>query len=251
MLKYENLGFYDSEIEIINELIKTFLPFSFDAKIHESCIFLPKGVFHNEKDSSNYFSKTAPASQLIVVERYNEFTAVISTSWDILYLIDTKKRVVKFGKDMVFHDKILFINANFYHADSFIYINSTKRNGLCPSLNKEEKSVICEHMNKLKESGDRYYRPYAFLSKGVVSDGIYRKKSFDNPYQINVIERNGEFSFLSDSQYKVNFLINTKERTVIQGQCQKILLGDGCLVLNHDMIDTPTKDYALYISSNK
>lgn len=251
MLKYKNLGFYALESEILKSFFKSFSPCSMDYEIHKNCIFLPEGVFHNEKDDSSNICKTQPTSQLIVVERYKEFTAVMNVSWNMLYLIDTKKMVVKFGEDIVFHNKILLINADFYHADSFIYINSTKRSDRYPSLNKEEKSIIDEHMRDLKNSGSRYYRPHVFLNGSLVHDGKQIRDPCDNPYQINTVERNGEFSFLSDSQYKTKFLINTKDRTVTQGQCQKILLGDGCLILNQDMIDTPTKDYALYISSNK
>lgn len=247
MLKYNNIGFNDREIELLTKFANEAIPESIDALMIRIPFFLPEGVLQEPKKIVPFPEKNP--SQLAVVERFEQFTAVIQPSNMRLYLIDTEEGIVKSGDNFILYKNILLIDADFYQADSFLYVNF-KEDSKWRShpTNEIERKIMNDYMSHLEASGSRQYRPHVFLEDHMAFHGGLTRIGGDNPYQFFTMERYDNFSVISDMRYRVSFLVDTKKGTVSHGN--GIVFGDHALAFYFDNIQPP-KEAILYISSKK
>lgn len=247
MFKYNNVGFNDREIELLTKFANDAVPESVNALMIRNPFFLPEGVLQEPNKIVPPPEKNP--SQLAVVERFEQFTAVIQPSNMRLYLLDTKEGIVKSGDNFIIYKNILLIDADFYQADSFLYVN-LKEDSKWRShpTNEIEREIMNDYMSHLEASGSRQYRPHVFLEDHMAFHGGLTRIGGDNPYQFFTMERYDNFSVVSDMRYRISFLVDTKKRTVFHGD--GIVFGDHALAFYFENIQPP-KEAILYISYKK
>lgn len=256
MFKYNNIGFNEREIELLNKFLEDASADSLDAFMLQNPVFLPEGTLYDPsqceflgKPSKVVSRPLKNTSQLAVVERFNQFTAVIQPSSMRLYLLDTEEGIVKSGDKFIMFKNILLIDADFYQADSFLYANfKEEAKWRSHPTNEIEREIMNDYMSHLEASGSRQYRPHVFLDDFVASDTRFTRIGGENPYQFFTMERYDNFSVVSDMKYRVNFLVDIKKGTVFHGN--GIVFGDHALAFYFENIQTP-KEAILYISSKK
>lgn len=120
MALYNNLGFTEREIALINQLIETWR--GIGCSLAHDCIFTNAGDSVNREipDDEAWDGKY----HLSVLERSGPFTAVLDTGYGKLFLIDTDVGLVYYANGHVCAGSgAVMIDAEYYGTNYWLYVH--------------------------------------------------------------------------------------------------------------------------------